>query len=406
MEVLLIDVNHGALDLSREYLEFSKVSVWDIYGKLEKDQKFKEKNIEVISKIKIIPKNTIPVFSEYSSVIAPVHTPIDFKFKTFHEAVSEIITKKYPEFYEKMITVTGVKGKTTTTELLTHILSSKYRVYLHNSNKGSITPVTVLNKLKDLEKNKNIENYDFLIFEISLGVVSSKYSVLTNIIENYDIAGGRKTASVKIDSLKNSEIVLINRETFDNYNCLKQVNLKNLKIIENDIKIISKYPLRYTYNEQTYEFSDFVLGFHFIENANFAVEICREFMEFNDIKSAVKTFQISNRMEVLKTGNFVTVKNMNPGLDLKAIKYAIDDFLKVFETGILVIGGDFGCTCEEIDLIKLRELIMSYDAKKLNVLLSGDIGYELKKYLDSTIIDINKKVFNDNSLIIYRSKID
>ena len=129
----------------------------------------------------------MPDFLNYKEVIAPVHCPIDVKFKTFHDAVSEIISKKYPEIIEKMITVTGVKGKTTTTELLKHILSEKYNVYCHNSNDGSITPVTVLNILNKLSEDGKLQIYDFLIFEISLGVVSSKYSILTNILENYKI---------------------------------------------------------------------------------------------------------------------------------------------------------------------------------------------------------------------------
>jgi len=400
--ILVVDVNHGALDISKEYLLAGKdVIVWDIYGKIDKDVEFKEKNLNIISNLKIIPKNTVPDFSKYSEVIAPVHCPIDVDFKTFHEAVSEIIMKKYPKVFEKLITVTGVKGKTTTTEIINHILSSKYTVFLHNSNYGSITPVTVLNKLDELEKNGNLKNYDFFIFEVSLGVISSKYSILTNIVEDYKIAGGRRSASVKINSLKNSENIYIDRKTYETYG----KSLKNAKIIENTAKIVSKYPLSYEYNGSIFELNDSVLGFHFVENSVFAFELCSNFMDLDEIKRDLKDFQIKNRMEVEKNGKYVIVKNINPGLDLKAINYAIDDFLSIFKIGTVIIGGDLGCTCEEIDVTALYELLLKYDTKSVNFLLSGDLGQSLKEFIDFPIVERKNYEFKDNTLVIYRSKI-
>lgn len=160
--MLIVDINHGALDLAVEYEKSGEIPViWDIYGKVERDKNFKEENKNILSKFKIISKKETPNFLKYNEVIAPVHCPIDVKFKTFHDAVSEIISKKYPETVEKMITVTGVKGKTTTTELLKHILSEKYTVFCHNSSNGSITPVTVLNILNKLNEEKN---FKFTIF--------------------------------------------------------------------------------------------------------------------------------------------------------------------------------------------------------------------------------------------------
>ena len=74
---------------------------------------------------------------------------------------------------------------------------------------------------------------------------------------------------------------------------------------------------------------------------------------------------LKNRMEVEKNGDSVIVKNINPGLDLKAIKYAIDDFLSIFKTGTVIIGGDFGCTCEGINVTALYELLLNYDTKSV-----------------------------------------
>ncbi|BAP60295.1 coenzyme F430 synthase [Methanococcus maripaludis] len=399
--MLIVDINHGALDLALEYEKSGKVPViWDIYGKLERDKNFKEENKNILSKFKIISKKETPEFSNYNEVIAPVHCPIDVKFKTFHEAVSEIISKKYPKTVEKMITVTGVKGKTTTTELLKHILSEKYSVFCHNSSDGSITPVTVLNILNKLNEEKKLQIYDFLIFEISLGIVSSNYSILTNILENYSIAGGRREASIKIDSLKNSKIAFVNEDLKNRFKIFN----KNLKVVKN-AKIISKYPLKFNYSKNDFEFNESVFGSHFIENSVFAIELCSYFMSFEEIKNSLKSFEIKNRMNVETKNNYAIVKNINPGLDLKAIDYAIFDFLNLFETGTIIVGGDFGCTCEEIDIKKLAYLIKKYDRDGVKFLLSGSVGKSLKEIINLEFVDINNYAVEENTLVIYRSKL-
>ncbi|ABO35799.1 Mur ligase, middle domain protein [Methanococcus maripaludis C5] len=399
--MLIVDINHGALDLAVEYEKSGKKPViWDIYGKLDRNEDFKEKNKNTLSKFKIIPRNEIPDFLNYREVIAPVHCPMDVKFKTFHDAVSEIISKKYPEIIEKMITVTGVKGKTTSTELLKHLLSEKYNCYCHNSNDGSITPVTVLNILNKLSEKGKLQIYDFLIFEISLGIVSSKYSILTNILENYTIAGGRRGASIKIDSLKNSKVVFVNEYLKNSF----KLDHNALKVVKNP-KVVSKYPLKFNYLENDFEFNESVFGRHFVENSSFVIELCSNFLSFDEIKISLKRFKIENRMNVEKKGNYTIVKNINPGLDLKAIDYAVSDFLIVFDNGTVVIGGDFGCTCEEINIEKLADLINQYIKKGVKIELSGDVGKNLKKLVNLESVTIKNYEFKNDTLVIYRSNL-
>ena len=422
MQVLIIDVNHGALDLAKEYIDLDyNVSIWDIYGKLEKDKDLLEKYSNVVEKINLIKSFEKPDFEKYDKIVAPIHCPIDYDFISFHDAVSELIHKKYGDIYKKFMEITGVKGKTTTTELIHHILKDDYNIFLNNSNKGSITPVSILNHINRLNETNKLDSYDLFIFEVSLGITACGYGALTNVLENYSIAGGRRNALIaKLSTLKNADKKYINKSMLDEYSKdIKDINLKNmispiqygLTIINpKDAEIISKYPLKYKYNNKTIEFNKCIFGMHYIEDSLFALNICENFVNYEYIIDKIKTFEIKNRMSIKKINNNYLIENINPGLDVKSIDYAIKDFTAVFDNGIIVVGGDFGCTCEEIDVKKLLKVIEKYKSNKdIKFILAGALGKELKKYVDHPYINNcnSKFVGNDKSiLMIYRKSIN
>nr|WP_050559947.1 MULTISPECIES: coenzyme F430 synthase [Methanothermococcus] len=414
--MLVIDVNHGALDLAKELLNLGyDVDVWDIYGKLEKD--VLKGYLDVVKKINLIKSKEKPVFENYDKIIAPIHCPIDFPFVPFHDAVSEIIKEKYGKIHKKFIEVTGVKGKTTTTEMINFILKDDYNVFLHNSNKGSITPVILLNILE--ENENNIDNIDYFIFEVSLGLTSCGYGAITNIAENYPIAGGRRNALVKMDFLKNADKKYVNKFIIDDFNIpidLKDLNDINL-INSEDVEILSKYPLKYKYNNLLVQFNKNIFGKHLVEDSMFAIEISKNFLDYETILERIKRFNLKNRMNIEKKGSNYIIKNINPGLDLKAIDYAINDFIGSFNSGYIVVGGDFGCTCEEINIERLSNVIKKWKNKNKNIrfLFAGDVGKRLKDYVKPTFLENSKvlsnvdDIFNlelgDNVLIIYRTSI-
>ncbi|EHP87088.1 coenzyme F430 synthase [Methanotorris formicicus] len=394
--MLIVDVNHGALDLAREYIELGySVDVWDIYGKLEKDKDFLNNYEDIISKVKIIKKDENINFNKYDKVIAPIHCPIDVDFISFHDAVSEIVKEKYG-IQKKFIEVTGVKGKTTTTEMINFILKDDYEVFLHNSNRGSITPTSILNVLR----RGNLD-FDYYVFEVSLGITACGYGVITNILENYPISKGKRNALVaKISTLKNADKKYINMKILEEYEL--KLNLENLFVLDTNGEIISKYPLKYKFNDHIVEFNKDVFGMHLVENSIFAIKVCENFLDTEEIIEKIKNFKINSRMSVEKIKNRYIVKNINPGLDVKAIDYAIKDFLEVFG-GVVVIGGDFGITCEEIDVKKLAKVLEKYDA---NFIFVGDVGKELKKILKNPFYDeIDLNNLNGNVLAIIRTSL-
>ena len=114
-------------------------------------------------------------------------------------------------------------------------------------------------------------------------------------------------------------------------------------------------------------------------------------------------------MNIKKINNNYLIENINPGLDVKSIDYAIKDFTAVFDNGIIVVGGDLGCTCEEIDVKKLLKVIEKYKSNKdIKFILAGALGKELEKYVNYPYMehkDIKSVEYDENILIIYRKSI-
>ena len=409
--ILIVDINHGALDVARAYynLGYRDIHLWDIYGKLERDRSTVEKYNDIIKYLKIIPYREEPDLSKYQEVIAPIHCPIKCKFTSFHDAISEIIKEKYGNIHKKFIEVTGVKGKTTTTELIYHILSEEYSVFINNSNRGSITPVSVLKSIDKLYERDALDNYDLFVFEVSLGITSCRYGVLVNILENYPIGGGLRDALVaKMSSMRWSERAYINKRVVEEY-CRRMGRIEGniVEVNSENVEVLSKYPLRYRYGDKVVEFNRDVFGTHYVENSLFAIKICENFCGIEDILDRIYSFKIRGRMNV-RSQDPVIVENINPGLDVRSIEYAIRDFKSVFNRGIVVIGGDFGCTCEEIDTERLGNILRRYSGY-FEFVLVGPLGKELKRYIEGKYLENLECIYgrsSENTLIIYRRSIN
>lgn len=428
--ILFSDANHGGLVLLEEYYKYTQNNLffYDIYDKLTPDEKefyTKKYGVEFLVLDEIL-------LNEDSFVkVNPVHMPhvINTDY-THHEFVSYLLAKMNVNL--KMIQVTGVKGKTTVTSLIADILCDYNILVLtsdaltYNGNvlieKLSITPasiITAVNKVKELNLLNEI---DYCVFEVSLGVVPNAFiNVLTNILEDYPICRGSSSASVAKKSVFTSEHVICDYIAYDKYysshDNVISLSFDNPKadIFASDINYsIKNTTFNVNYFNKKYTFKHFALSNFYINNLLFAIGVglLLDISVDNIISNLKKSEGITGRNSFKIIEDKMIIEDINPGLNTTSIKKCVDNLVKYSTDYLIILGGDYGITCEEIDENRLSEYIQSINDEQ--IILTGPLGLNLRKrigkyYLyfekisEAISYSINK---SDKKLIqiIYRSE--
>lgn len=200
MKVLIIDTTHGGDVLAMEYASMdNEVTCVDCYGtsRSEVREELVAKGIRWLSS---------PPEEDFDLLLMPVHCPDDFisgaRFearRTFHQAVGELASFKGLTFE-----VTGVKGKTSTCHVISHMMNRLGRKVLQLTSRGihlygeeeetleersSIAPTSIL-RISRMETE-----FDNGVFEVSLGGTGlADVAIITTIGDNYPIAAGTRTA--------------------------------------------------------------------------------------------------------------------------------------------------------------------------------------------------------------------
>ncbi|RBQ24105.1 UDP-N-acetylmuramoyl-tripeptide--D-alanyl-D-alanine ligase [Candidatus Methanobinarius endosymbioticus] len=380
-----------------------------------------------------------------------------------------------------IIEVTGVKGKTSVVAMLKEILISEnpltltsLGVCLYNNDKFfilkeniSITPASILETINLAKKINNSDcvkvendfslddlgfeiNYGSVIFESSLGVTGlGDVGVLTNIAENYPIAKNSSNASNAKKQVFDCDIVVLEKETLDKYyfdylnnnEYNKSINSKLTKIntfsfsddsanvlVNNVSYNLNKTKIDINYkNIQTIygndisgslSFETFAPGKHHMMNVlcalttSLSLEIDKKL-----IISGLNNFKgIKGRTSLKFQKNSIIIEEINPGINTKAIESSLE-MLNDSDDYIVILGGKYGITCEEIDEDKVASFLDNYlneinkSNKQFDIILTDDLGYRIKKKMNNAInyikdpIEAKKKAIdnNRNILFIYRS---
>jgi coenzyme F430 synthetase len=212
----VLDLTHGGIPIAKSLAAAGiEVTAIDVYGTVEPGILAELEEIHGIH----CSKTPLPA-SEFDVLVAPVHLDsaypmlVDARAQgksilTHHEIVGEILGGDSRLSGIKIIEVTGVKAKTSTSSLLADMLSRQFEVVLHTSrgleywkagtssliHRGlSITPGSILVAVEKVFEAGL--RPDFFIFEISIGGTgTADFGILTTLSPDYGIANNTALAS-------------------------------------------------------------------------------------------------------------------------------------------------------------------------------------------------------------------
>lgn len=494
MKVLIVDMTHGGTVIASQFTEIPgfHVYAWDIYQTLKEDVKtsLRNKNVEFVG-IEFLKD-----LDEDSWVIAPVHCNLGLytedsdtaessngtgkvsRFMTHHEAVDFLMRKRIDV---PVIEVTGVKGKTSTVSMLKEIfkdlnplvLSSLGVEVLENGEshllKGniSITPASVVEAwelLEEfLERSENPFEVGICIFETSLGGTGlADVGVLTNVVENYSVAGGTNCAADAKSQIFRSRMVACDFESFNSFylNSTAENPAYNEMMVKNGISPglqngilmadiqdktntfslnqdanVKASNIEFGFYETVFqvEVSDLKTVNENILNTSFEVSafapapyhlqnilsvVCTALTletPVKNIKKGLKSFKgINGRTSIREYNGVRVIEEINPGLNVEAVKKAVNMLSTISDEdngSAVVFGGKYGVTCEEIDE-KAVSFVLNRLDPRTDLIFADDLGKNVKNLINrdftfkKTLDDALKHALftgSGNVLVVYRS---
>ena len=416
--ILISDANHGGLILLEEYSKYTNNNLffYDIYGKLSDNEK---KHLEKKFNVRFLTLDEILEDEDSFVKINPIHMPPVIKTDyTHHEFVCYLLKKL--NIKTKIIQVTGVKGKTTVTTLLKYVLADYNTLVLTSDEltfnnktlikKLSITPASIITAINKAKKDNILDKIDYCIFEVSLGVVPNGYiNILTNILEDYPIAKASSSASVAKESVFTSKYTICDYDSYHKY-YTDHENVITLSFDNENADIYScnvKYDIRNTafdirYFDNEYPVNHFALSDFYITNLLFSISVGL-IIKMN-IKDIIKNLESSVSVEGRNSYKYINdkliIEDINPGLNTTSIKKCVDNIKKYSDNYLLIIGGDYGITCEEIDEEKLCGYLKNINPQK--IIFTSALGYNLKEKLNGEYLYFN----NLKEAIKYSSNTD
>lgn len=311
------------------------------------------------------------------------------KVKDTTLALGDIAKYMIHKYKPNVIAITGSVGKTTTRNLIYHLLKTKYNCLTNekNYNNNVGVPLTIFNLKEDTE---------VLIVELGMNH-SNEISYLSNMI-NPDISIITKIGSSHIGYLKSKENILKakleiidgmkEKILFINGDDKLLKNIKNIKIISSgldDSNDLRGYDInsnlyyssfKINYNNKEYQIK-VNLPYHLISDVLIAVNVALHYkIDIKDIIKSLKTYKTFD-----KRMNIITDKKNNTIIN--------DCYNSSFEslTGVLKV----------LEKEKQKKLLILGEIKELGN-LSKTIHQNLKPYIDKInnkkIILIGKKMEN------------
>lgn len=316
-----------------------------------------------------------------------------------------------------VIAITGSNGKTTTKELIVHILKSRYNVLYNKDNENNIFGVS--NMLFNLN-----EKYDVVVVELGsnhmgeISILSKMCNPTTSIITNIGTSHLEYFKSKKnifkeklsiIDGMNNNELIINGDDKYlkklDYYKC--GLN-KNNNLIAYDIYEDLEYISFNIFTSKEYKIIFNNPGKHFINDILLAIKVCLDHgIDINTIVERIGSYKlIDKRMNVIKLKNNVLINDCYNS-SFESLKAGINYMKKISNNKIFIIG----------DMLELGKYSKNIH-KKVNKLLKNINNKEVftigkySKYIkgvnfndvDEFINYFKNKKYNDNYIYIKGSR--
>lgn len=306
-----------------------------------------------------------------------------------------------------LIAITGSNGKTTTKELLSHILSSKYKVLKNPDSKNNLIGVSdTLFKLNN--------SYEIIVMELGSNhsgeisylshMCNPNTSLITNIGSSHlEYFKKRKNIFKEkisiIDGMSNKNLIVNGDDKYLNklkcYKCglKKKNNLRAYNIIEELDKLTFNI-----YLDREYKITFNNPGKHFIIDILLAIKVSLDYgIKIDKIIKKIKTFKMTNkRMNIIKLNNNILINDCY-NASYESIKCGINYLKNIKENKVLILGDilELGKYSKKIHK-KINKLISKLKNTKILTVgcyskyikgINFSNSLELIKYLDNNKIE-------------------
>lgn len=271
------------------------------------------------------------------------HKPEFEEFRNKHgkDSIQSSLVFFYERYRDQIITVTGTKGKSTTSSLLNHFLQNSQVVISHYcGNTTNISPYqfwTHLNQEVNPAEYFVVEASSFQLQDLAFASISSRYGVITNYyIDHQDQHGTPIEYWRAKDTIfkyqKDGEITLITQSVLDNTQ--SKENLNKTILVSSDLahEIVIDFDslLKGAHNESN--IAQALLMYLKIVNDNFdpnqkALIISNIQNCHQDIQKSLNSYKpLSHRQEVFSTfASPIVIKTQNFERSLSLTVRFIDD---------------------------------------------------------------------------------
>lgn len=447
MKVLIVDMTHGGAIIASEFMKLPNFEVfaWDIYSTMEPN--IRDDLMDMGLKfVETMDKDYLDA-DEYQApkvdcIVAPVHCKLESEVNmTHHEAVGFLLKDR---INIPVIEVTGVKGKTSVVWMLKEIFKDFKPLVLSSlgvevledgdwkvlKQNISITPASIIEAWELAEGHE----IGICIFETSLGGTGlADVGILTNLVEDYQIAGGSGSASDAKLQIFNSRIVVCEQDSFNSkfYEFLEKTNTFYTEVNSKNPANVTPSQIRFGFDETIFqvdivdfktlgkdiindriELSTFAPAPIHISNvlAALSASLTLE-VPLKKIKEGLNNFKgVKGRTSIKEYKGIRVIEEINPGLNVTAVKMALDMMRDMEDVGV-IFGGKYGVTCEEIDEESVSRVLDNINDDHYLILVD-ELGSNLKN-----ILKRNYEYYSDlndamgcavrnkcsNILLIYRS---